>query len=171
MESSRCIAIVKDELIRNGLQYKSVEIGEVELKGKISESKLALIDIALRNSGLEIINDKRKLIIQKIKDAIHQLIYFSDYLNKPMYSEYICKYVNYDYSFLSNLFSGEQGVTIEKYIIEQKIDRVKELLVYGKLSLSDIAFKLQYSSAAHLSNQFKKVTGLTPSYFRQLRQK
>jgi len=167
MESDRCIAMVKNELNKLGLHYKSVILGEVELKENISREKLQLIDIALRNAGLELMDDKRIRLIEKIKAVINQLIYLSDDLPKLNFSDYISKKVNYDYAYLSNLFSGVQGVTIEKYIITQKIERAKELLVYGELSLSDIAFRLHYSSVAHLSNQFKKVTGLTPSFFRQ----
>ena len=167
MESDRCITLVKNELNKLGLNYKTVELGEVELKENLSAEKLRLIDIALRNAGLELMADKKNLIIDKIKVAIHQLIFFSDNITRPNFSEYISKKVNRDYTYISNLFSSVQGVTIEKFIIAQKIERVKELLVYEELSLSDIAFKLQYSSVGHLSNQFKKVTGLTPSFFRQ----
>ncbi len=169
MESGRCKAMVKNELNKLGLHYKTVELGEVELKENISREKLQLIDIALRDAGLELMNDKKSHLIEKIKTAIYQLIYLSDDLPKPNFSDYISKKVNHDYNYVSNLFSGAQGITIEKYIIAQKIERVKELLVYCELSLSDIAYKLQYSSVAHLSNQFKKVTGLTPTFFRQLR--
>jgi AraC-like DNA-binding protein len=169
MESRRCITAVKNELNKIGLYYKTVELGEVELKENIPGDKLQLIDIALRNAGLELMTDKKSLIIERIKNAIHQLIYLSDDLYKPNNSDYISKKVNLDYTSLSHLFSGMQGITIEKYIITQKIERVKELLVYEDISLSDIAYKLQYSSVAHLSNQFKKVTGLTPSFFRQHR--
>lgn len=166
MESGRCIDMVKYELTKLGLQYKTVELGEVELKETISREKLRLIDIALRNSGLELMDDRKSHLIDKIKTAIHQLIYLSDDLPKQNFSDYISKKVNHDYTNLSHLFSGMQGITIEKYIITKKIERVKELLVYGTLSLGDIAYKLQYSSVAHLSSQFKKVTGLTPSFFR-----
>jgi len=169
MESGRCKAMVVNELNRLGLHYKTVELGEVELKENISGEKLKLIDIALKSAGLELMNDKKSRLVEKIKAAIYQLIYLSDDLPKPNYSDYISKKVNHDYNYISNLFSGVQGITIEKYIIAQKIKRVKELLVYDELSLSDIAYKLQYSSVAHLSNQFKKVTGLTLSFFRQLR--
>ena len=169
MESERCKIIVKNELDKLGLHYKAVELGKVELKENLSGAKLQLIDSALKNAGLEIIYSRENLLVNKIKDAIHQLIYLSDDLPKPNFSEYISNKINYDYTYLSNLFSGIQGITVEKYIIAQKIERVKELLVYSKLSLNDIAFKLRYSSVSHLSNQFKKVTGLTPTFFRQLR--
>ncbi len=169
MQSSRCETIVRNELNKLGLPYNKIELGKVEVKGIIPEEYLKTLDIALKNSGLELIYSKEKLLINRIKETINQLVYLSDDLPKPNFSDYISKKVNYDYAYLSNLFSGIQGVTIEKYIIAQKIDRIKELLAYGELSLSDIAFKLHYSSVAHLSNQFKKVTGLSPSHFIQLR--
>jgi len=169
MESARCKMAVKTELNKLGIRYKSIELGEIELNETISGHLLKQIDTALRNSGLELIDDKKSRLIEKIKEAIYQLIYLSDDLVKPNISEYLSQKVKYDYTSLSNLFSKAQGITIEKYIIAQKIERVKELLVYENISLSDIAFKLQYSSVAHLSNQFKKVTGLTPSFYRQLR--
>ena len=169
MESDRCVAMVKNELDKIGLNYKTVELGKVEIKDKISSEKLQMIDIALKKSGLELINDRKQLLIEKIKIAINQLIYFSDDFSKQNFSDYISEKVNYNYPYLSNLFSGMQGITIERYMILQKIERVKELLVYDKISLSQIAYKLQYSSVAHLSNQFKKITGLTPTFFRQLR--
>jgi len=161
--------MVKNELNKLGLHYKSVELGEADLKENISEEYLQLIDNALKEAGLELMNDKKDRLIEKIKQAVHQLIYSTDDMPKQIFSEYISMKVKNNYTFLSNLFSGIQGITIEKYVIAQKIERVKELLVYDKLSLGDIAFKLQYSSVAHLSNQFKKVTGLTPSFFRQIR--
>ena len=169
MESGRCIEMVKYELTKIGLQYKSVKLGEVELEEKISGEKLHLIDIALKNGGLELMDDKKSQLIAMIKTAVYQLIYLSDDIPKPNISEYISIKVNHDYSNLSHLFSGAQGITVEKYIIAQKIERVKELLIYNTLSLSDIAYKLQYSSVAHLSSQFKKITGLTPSFFRNHR--
>ena len=169
MESDRCIEMVKSELSRLRVNYKMVELGKVEVKEIISVEKLQSIDKALRSSGLELMVDQKILIIEKIKNAVHQMIHISDEISKLNFSEYISKKVNHNYPYLSNLFSGTQGITIEKYLILQKIERVKELLVYGEFSLSDIAYKLQYSSVAHLSNQFKKITGLTPSFFRQFR--
>jgi AraC-like DNA-binding protein len=171
MESDRCIEMVKSELSKLGVNYKRVELGKVEVKEIISVEKLQSIDKALRSSGLELMVDQKILIIENIKDAVHQMIHVSDEISKLNFSDYISKKVNHSYPYLSNLFSATQGITIEKYLILQKIDRVKELLVYGDFSLSDIAYKLQYSSVAHLSNQFKKITGLTPSFFRQLRNK
>jgi AraC-like DNA-binding protein len=168
MESNRCKDFVRNELIRLGIPYKSVELGEVKLIEDVSAEKLQLMDIALRNAGLELMQDKKFQLVEKIKAAIHQLIYFSDELQKPNVSRFISKRVNYDYSYLSKMFAALKGVTIEKYIISEKIERAKKLIVFNKLSLADIAFKMQYSSVAHLSAQFKKITGLTPSSFKEL---
>ena len=170
MESSRCKLMVKTELHKLGLNYKTLELGEVDLKGNISGEKLQLFNIALRNAGFELIDNKNNFYIEKIKAAIHSLIHLED-LPKTNFSDYISGKVNRDYTSLSSLFSGTMGVTIEKYIIAQKIDCVKELIAYDNLSISDIAFKLHYSSVAHLSNQFKKITGITISHFRKLRNK
>jgi AraC-like DNA-binding protein len=169
MESNRCISMVKNELNKLGLHYKSVELGEADIKENVSEEYLKLIDHALKEAGLELMEDKNDRIIEKIKQAVHQMIYSMDEMPKTSFSDYISMKININYTTISNLFSGNQGITIEKYVISQKIEYVKELLVYDKISLGDIAFKLQYSSVAHLSNQFKKVTGLTPSFFRQIR--
>lgn len=171
MESERCKTIVKEELNKLGLLYKSVELGEVELVKNISEEQLQSIGYTLKKSGLELKIDQKKMLIEKIKAAINQLVNFSDDLKRPKCSSYISKQVNYDYNYLSKTFTEMEGITIEKYLIMQRIDRVKELLVYDGLSLSEISYKLLYSSVAHLSNQFKKVTGLTPFNFRQLVEK
>jgi AraC-like DNA-binding protein len=168
MESDRCKAIVRNELTRLGLHYKKVELGEVELRENLTGEKLQLIDQALRSAGLELMYDKNNRIVEKIKTAIYQLIYLSDDVPKQNFSEYISSKVNRDYTYLSNLFSGTQGITIEKYVITQKTERIKELLRFEKISLSNIAYRLKYSSVAHLSNQFKKITGFTPSFFKQL---
>ncbi|MCX6270931.1 MAG: helix-turn-helix transcriptional regulator [Bacteroidetes bacterium] len=168
MKSERCKLMVKQELHKLGLHYRTIVLGEVELKENLSSEKLHLIDIALRNAGLELIEDKKRCLIDKIKASVEELINIPNENEKVNISGFISGKVKRDYAFLSNLFSHEQGITIEKYIIERKIDRIKELLVYSELSLGDIAFNLQYSSTAHLSNQFKKVTGLTPSFFRQI---
>jgi AraC-like DNA-binding protein len=169
MESDRCKVIVMNELDKLGLIYNTVELGEVNIEGDISSVKLHKFDFALRTAGLELIVDRNNLIIEKIKDAVYKLVYTSDELPKQNFPDFISKELDSDYTHLSNLFSAAEGITIEKYIIVRKIERVKELLVYDKLSLSDIAFKLQYSSVAHLSNQFKKVIGLSPTFFKQLR--
>jgi AraC-like DNA-binding protein len=168
MESDLCKAKVRSELTKLGLQYKRVELGEVEIKGVISGEKLGLIDTALKDYGFELMYDKNNRIVEKIKASVYQLVYKSDDIPKQNFSSSISRAVNRDYTYLSNLFSSRQGMTIESYIIHQKIARIKELLVHEKESLSNIAFKLKFSSVAHLSNQFKKVTGLTPSFFKKI---
>jgi YesN/AraC family two-component response regulator len=167
MECDRCKRMVRNELNKLGIHYKSISLGEVELKENISNEDLHLIDIALNKIGLELISEKRSHIIEEIKAAINELIFQSDDLPKQNFSDYITKKVNYNYTFISNYFSNTMGITIEKYIIQQRIERVKELFVSDKQNLSDIAYKLRYSSVAHLSNQFKKVTGISPSIFKQ----
>ncbi len=169
MESHRCKTLVKYELDKLGFKNINVELGEVEFEGDISDQKLQLFDSALRDLGLEILLDKRSQLVAKIKDAIYQLVYLTDDLPKPNYSEYISEKVNVSYNTLSSVFSAKENITIEKYIIIRRIERVKELLLYSNIVLSDIAFNMHYSSVAHLSNQFKQYTGLTPSFFRKNR--
>jgi AraC-like DNA-binding protein len=167
MATSRCKTFVKEELNKLGLYDITVELGEVELRENISTEKLQLLNTSLKNAGLEIIEDKRVHLIKEIKAAVYDLVHHFDDLPKPNYSEYISQKVSFNYTHLSSTFSEDQGITIEKYIISQRIERVKELLVYTELNLTDISFKLHFSSVAHLSNQFKKLTGLTPSYYRE----
>ena len=162
---------VKSELERLGLSYTSVELGEVELNGEISPELRTKLDAVLRKSGLELMDSRKSILIEKIKIIIIELIHYSDYPLKINLSDYLTSRLNYDYTYLANLFSEVQGTTIEHFFIFHKIERVKELLVYDELNLKEIAFKLHYSSVAHLSNQFKKVTGLTPSHFKQLKHK
>ena len=169
MESSRCISVVKDELTKLGMHFKKVELGTAVLKTEASPEKLQQLDHALRTSGLELMDDSKTRIVKMIDIAIYELIYLSDDLPKQNVSKYISMHVGYDYTYLSNLFSDVQGITISKRIIQMKIQRVKDLLLYTNQSLGDIAFILQYSSVAHLSNQFKKITGVTPSIFRELK--
>jgi len=168
MESNCCIKVVEDELSKLGLNYKTVELGRVEINGTVTEENMHLFNVALKDAGLEIMFDNKTLLVEKIKKAVHQLIYLSDDQPKKNFSEYISKEVNHDYPYLSFLFSSMVGINIEKYIIGKKVERIKELLVYDQLDLNEIAFKLNYSSVAHLSNQFKKVTGMTPTFYRQL---
>jgi len=169
MVSSRCIILVKNELDQLNLYYRKVELGKVELEEEVANLnlKLQVLNYKLKHIGLELINDKKNQLVEKIKAAINELVYLSDDLPKSKFSDYISQKVNYDYTYLSMIFTANQGITIEKYIINQKIKRIKELLKSTKLSLIDITYKLQYSSVAHLCNQFKKITGSTPSYFRQ----
>jgi AraC-like DNA-binding protein len=168
MVSSRCRTFVEGELNKLGIYNINVELGEVEVWEKISPEKIQLLDASLKEGGLELIENKTSQFIKEIKAAVYDIINNFDDLPKPNYAEYICQKTNADYSHLSSVFSKELGITIEKYIIEQRIERVKELLIYTDLRLIDISFKLHFTSVAHLSNQFKKVTGLNPSYFSEL---
>jgi len=168
MKSSRCIVVVKNELEKYGLDFKSVSLGEVEINDALSESELLSFSAALKEAGLELMCDKKNRIVKDIKCAVHTLIYDMDNSIRPNFSSYIAQKVNYDYAYLSTLFSKTTGTTIEKYIILERIQRVQDMLRYTTNSPGDIAFALQYSSIAHLSNQFKKMTGLTLREFRQL---
>ena len=165
----RCKMVVKSELEKIGIPYTVVELGEVELIDNITLEQRDQLNILLKKSGLELIDNKKSMLIEKIKAVIIELIHYSNDLPKTKFSEYLSDKLNHDYTYLSNLFSEVQGTTIEHFIIAHKIERVKELLVYDELNLTEIAFKLHYSSVAHLSNQFKKVTGLTPSHFKLLK--
>lgn len=171
MVSLRCKIIVKAELQALGLQYNEVQLGEVEIAGAITEEKRKALQAALLKFGLELMEDKKSILIEKIKNVIVEMVHYSDDPPATNFSEYLSKKLNYDYHYLSNLFSEVKGTTIEHYIIAHKIERAKELMIYNELTLTEIAYKLHYSSVAHLSNQFKKVTGLTPSFFKKMRDK
>jgi AraC-like DNA-binding protein len=163
--------VVKAELANLGLHYTTVDLGEVEITGDISANQIDQLKTALLKSGLELMDDKKSVLIQKIKNIIVELVHYSEEPLVVKFSEYLSEKLNYDYTYLANLFSEVQGTTIEKFLIAHKIERVKELLVYNELNLTEIAYLMHYSSVAHLSNQFKKITGLTPSHFKQLRDK
>lgn len=170
MVCSRCRMIVKQEFEKVGLHPQSVELGEIEMKEKPSKEKLLKLSKGLQSLGFEIIDDKKGRIIEKIKNSIVKQIHHSeDYLSVPL-STHLSDTLHYDYSYLSNLFSEVEGITIEKYFISQKIEKVKELIIYDELSLSEIADKLGYNSVAYLSNQFKKVTGFTPTHYKSLKE-
>lgn len=172
MVSLRCKMVVKSELDKLGLHYIQLDLGEVDVKENISAEQRAQLKTALLKSGLELMDDKKAMLIEKIKNIIVEMIHYSDEL-PPTYkkSVIISEKLNYDYTYLANLFSEVTGTTIEKFIIAHKIEKVKELLLYDELNLTEISYKMNYSSVAHLSNQFKKVTGLTPSYFKKLKHK
>lgn len=171
MVCSRCKMVVKEIFENTGLQMVSVELGEVELLEKPNAQKIAELNTALHIAGFEIIDDHKSRIIEQIKNAIVKHIHHKENENLFMnFSEYISQKLNYDYHYLSNLFSEVEGITIEKYFIAQKIEKVKELLKYDELTLSQIAEKLGYSSVAYLSNQFKKQTGLSPSFYKLQKQ-
>jgi len=163
--------VVKSELEKLGLHYTVVELGEAEIKENISPDKKDQLNVALKKSGLELMDDKKSMLIERIKNIIIELVHYSEDQLKINLSDYLSEKLNYDYTYLANLFSEVQGTTIEKFFINHKIERVKELLVYDELNINEIAFKLHYSSVSHLSSQFKKVTGLTPSHFKQIKQK
>lgn len=167
----RCKMVVKDELKKLGLHYTTVELGEIEIQEDISPQQHDLFKVALLKSGLELMDDKKSVLIQKIKNVIVELVHYTEEPLTVNFSQFLAEKLNHDYTYLANLFSEVQGTTIEKFIIMHKIERVKELLVYNELNLTEIAYLMHYSSVAHLSAQFKKVTGLTPSHFRQLKDK
>lgn len=171
MVSLRCKLMVKEELKTLGLHYVSVDLGMVEIMEEMTQEQHDLLKKNLLKSGLELLDDKRSILIEKIKNVIIEMIHYSDELPTDNYSEYISKKLDYDYTYLSNIFSEVKGITIQQFIINHKIERVKELLLYDELNLTEISYRLHYSSVAHLSNQFKKVTGLSPSFYKQLKQK
>ncbi len=167
----RCKIVVKDELTRLGLHYSHVELGEATVLENISAAMREKIRQALSKSGLELMDDKKSVLIQRIKNVIVEQVHYSEEPLSVNFSEYLSQKLSHDYTYLSNLFSIVQGTTIEQFIISHKIERVKELLVYNELNLTEIAYLMHYSSVAHLSAQFKKVTGLTVSHFKMLREK
>lgn len=171
MVSLRCKMMVKEELKKLGLQYTLLDLGMVELTAPITEETRSLLKANLLRSGLELLEDQRSILIERIKNIITEMIHYSDELPEVNYSEYISTKIGHDYTYLSNMFSEVKGITIQQFIILHKIERVKELLLYDELNLTEISYKLHYSSVAHLSNQFKKVTGLSPSFYRKLKQK
>jgi AraC-like DNA-binding protein len=163
--------IVKAAIEDVGLHPLMVELGEVEIIETITNEQHDVLKIALLKSGLELMDDKKAILVEKIKKVIVEMIHYGDELPKTKFSNYLSEKLDYDYTYLSNLFSEIKSITIEHFIIINKIERVKELLVYDELTLTQIAMKLHYSSVAHLSNQFKKITGLTPSFFKQMKNK
>ena len=171
MVSNRCKMAVKEELKKLGLHFIVVDLGEVEIMENISTEQREQVKIALLNSGLELMDDKRAVLIEKIKNAIIEMVHHSDEIIKINFSDFLSEKLNYDYTYLANLFSEVQGTTIEQFMISHKVERIKELIIYGELNITEIAWKMNYSSVAHLSNQFKKVTGLSPSHFKQLKDK
>ncbi|UFH36681.1 helix-turn-helix domain-containing protein [Flavobacterium acetivorans] len=170
MVCNRCVMVVKSELKKFGLHPVSVELGEVEISEDLEKEKEHELNEQLLVLGFEIIDDKKKRIVEKVKNLIVELVHLKDNRFKTNLSDYLVAAIGNDYSYISNLFSLQEVTTIEQYYILQKIERVKELLVYDELSLNEIAFELNYSSASHLSKQFKKVTGLTPTYFKTLKE-
>ncbi len=171
MVSNRCKMAVKEELRKLGLHFILVDLGEVEIMENITPEQKQQLKIALFNSGLELMDDKRAVLIERIKNAVIELVHHSDEVIKINFSDFLSERLNHDYTYLANLFSEIQGTTIEQFVILHKIERIKELIIYDELNITEIAWKMNYSSVAHLSNQFKKVTGLTPSHYKQLKSK
>ncbi len=171
MVSIRCKLMVKEELKKLGLHFIVVDLGEVEIMETISNEVREQLKASLLISGLELMDDKKAMLIEKIKTLITEMVHYADELPKVNFSTYISEKLDYDYTYLANIFSEVKGITIEHYIIAHKIERVKELLMYDELNLTQISYKMNYSSVAHLSNQFKKVTGLTPSHYKGLKDK
>lgn len=171
MVSLRCKLTVKEELRKMGLRYVTVDLGMVETAEDITGEQRQQLKKNLDISGLELLDDKRAILIEKIKTVIIDMVHHSHELPDVNYSEHISNKLGYDYTYLANIFSEVKGITIQQFIIIHKIEKVKELLLYDELNLTEISYKLHYSSVAHLSNQFKKITGLTPTFFKNLKQK
>lgn len=171
MVSLRCKIVVKDELAKLGLDFDVIDLGSVIMTEEISNEDRESLRLNLLKSGLELMEDKRSILIEQIKGVIIEMIHYSEETPKVNYSDYISEKLNYDYTYLSNMFSEVKGITIQQFIIVNKIERVKELLLYDEMNLTEISYKLNYSSVAHLSNQFKKITGLSPSFYKQMKQK
>jgi len=169
MVSVRCQMVVKSELEKLGLHYNYVKIGEAEIVEDLFNEELDQLNTRLKKTGLVLMDDKKSILVEKIRSAIIELVHFTEDQIKVNLSDFLSEKLEYDYTYLANLFSEMNGVTIEKFYLTHKIERVKELIVYGDLNLSEIAWKLHYSSVAHLSNQFKKFTGMTPTQFKMLK--
>ena len=171
MVSQRCKMMVKEELKKLGIWYVVVDLGVIEILEDITSEQHEQLKINLQKSGLELLDDKRSILVESVKNVIVEMIHYSDEVPKVNYSDYISEKLGYDYTYLANVFSEVKGITIQQFIILNKIERVKELLLYDELSLTEIFYRLHYSSVAHLSNQFKKITGLTPTYYKGIANK
>jgi AraC-like DNA-binding protein len=167
----RCQMVVKSELEKLGLRYIDVKIGEADIVDNLTPAQSEKLDTALRKSGLLLMDSKKAILVEKIKTAIIELVHYSEEQIRVNLSDYLSEKLSYDYTYLANLFSEVKGITIEKFYLTHKIEKVKELIVYDELNLTEIAYKMHYSSVAHLSNQFKKITGLSPTHFKKLKNK
>lgn len=171
MVSNRCKLAVKEELKKLGLHYILVDLGEVELMEELSEEQHEQLKIGLRCLGLELMDDKKAILIEKIKNTIIEMVHHTNDLIKVNFSYYLSDKLHHDYKYMANLFSEVQGITIEHFMIAHKVERIKELIIYDEMNMTEIAFVMNYSSVAHLSNQFKKATGLSPTHYKQLKDK
>jgi hypothetical protein len=161
--------VVKAAAEELNIPYSAVDLGFIEIDEKLNESVLEKFKAKLLKSGLEILDDKRSILIEKIKNVVIEMVHYADEFPKVNFSTYLSEKLGYDYTYLSNLFTEVKGTTIQEFIILHKIEKAKELIMYNEMSIADIAYTLNYSSAAHFSTQFKKVTGLTPSFFKKLK--
>jgi AraC-like DNA-binding protein len=168
MVSLRCKMIVKNEMNKLHIPFLKVDLGAVETENDITTQQLEALGINLKRVGLELLDDRKSILIEKIKNVIIEMVHYSDKVPKVNFSVLISEKLGYDYTYLSNVFSEVYGITIQHFIIIHKVERVKELILYGELNLTEISYKVNYSSVSHLSNQFKKITGLTPSYFKKM---
>jgi AraC-like DNA-binding protein len=171
MVSIRCKMVVVSELEKLGLHFITVELGEIEINEIISQEQRQQLALALKRWGLELMDDKKAILIERIKNVIVETIHYTDEAQKINFSDHLTEKLGYDYTYLASLFSEVESTTIDHFIVKHKIERVKELLVYDELSLTEIAYKLHYSSVGALSNQFRKITGLTPTFFKQIKNK
>ena len=169
MVTLRCKMVVKAELEKLGAKILHLELGEVEIEQTLEPAREQLFKEALLKTGLEVMADKRAILIEKIKAVIIEMIHYADELPETNFSDFLSKKLGYDYTYLANIFTQVKGTTIEQFIILHKVEKVKELLIYDELNINEIAYKMHYSSSAHLSNQFKRITGLTPSQFKALK--
>jgi AraC-like DNA-binding protein len=163
--------IVKEELRKLGIKFVVLDLGMVEILEYVSPEQMELLRVGLLRAGLELLDNKKSILIEKIKNIITEMIHYSEELPKTNFSDYISEKLGYDYTYLSNIFTEVKGMTIQHFIILNKIERAKELLLYNEMNLTEISYALHYSSVAHLSNQFKKITGLSPTFFRKLKLK
>ncbi|MEY4541742.1 MAG: hypothetical protein RLZZ306_3499 [Bacteroidota bacterium] len=171
MVSNRCKTVVRMALKELGVHFVLLELGEVEIMERLTGQQRDSLKSTLEDAGLELIDDKRSILIDKIKNAIINMVHHSEDTVKVNISTYLSEKLDHDYTYLANIFSQVQGISIEQFIILHKVEKIKELLMYGELNISEISYKMNYSSTAHLSTQFKKVTGMTPSQFKQLKEK
>jgi AraC-like DNA-binding protein len=171
MVSNHCKIAVKAELKKLGLHFIIVDLGEIEIMEEISADTRNILKASLLSEGFELMDDKRAVLIEKIINVIIDMIHHTSEMIKINFSDYLSEKLNHDYTYLSNIFSEVKGITIQQFIIVHKVERIKELLMYDELNLTEISYLLNYSSVAHLSNQFKKITGLSPSHFKQLKEK
>jgi AraC-like DNA-binding protein len=171
MVSLRCKMMVKEELHKLGITYIVLDLGMVEIHEALTYEQREQLRTNLSKSGLELLDDKKSILIERIRNVIIEMIHHSDELPRTNPSDFISEKLGYDYTYLANIFSEVTGVTIQQFIIIHKIERVKELILYNELNLTEISHKLHYSSVAYLSNQFKRITGLTPSFYKQLKSK